>query len=82
MPNAMVAAVSRITGVNPHRKRGAGYVDHILKGAKPKDAGRAATKFQLSINLSTAKALSLNAMDSAAGPIPAQSSRELIAHVS
>ena len=29
-----------------------------------------ATKFQLSINLSTAKALSLNAMDSAAGPIP------------
>ena len=45
-------------------RHAAGYVDRILKGEKPAEMPvQAPTKYQLMINLKTAKALGLNVPD-------------------
>jgi putative ABC transport system substrate-binding protein len=55
-----VAAVSYGPDVVDQFRQAAGYVDRILKGEKPADLPvQAPTKYQLVINLKTAKALGI-----------------------
>ena len=64
--------LSFTVGVSELHRKAAGYVDRILRGAKPGDLPvQEATKFEVVINLKTAKALGLTIPPSVfAGPAP------------
>jgi Virulence factor BrkB/ABC transporter substrate binding protein len=58
--SGIIATISYGSDFADQYRRAAGYVDRILKGEKPSDLPvRAPTKYELVVNLKTAKALSL-----------------------
>ena len=66
---AAAGALLRYDGDRPERQRqAASYVSRILKGAKPADLPvQQPTRFELVINLKTAKTLGLNVPDTLIG---------------